>query len=311
MNEISTQELVALRESDRKFVLLDCRGVDYFNWEHIPGAQNIRWKYIAEKTQHSIPDKNTLIVTYCDGFTCKASVRCYENLLKAGYTNLLEYSGGIADWVAHGNATESHNSYKIASNVYRFPEQTFYGSQVGSYLVEEEDFILLVDGPMQLTEEHEDFIEHFAKPIKVFMTHESTAGETKKLQERYNAEIYLHPADKHGRWLTLKPNAWLEDGFKFSNHLQVIHTPGHSAGSCALYDSQNNIMFTGDHISGDAQGGIDNFLQDAHSDDPKESMRSAHKLLQYDFDTILPFHYNMILHDGKRLLQEFVEGHTS
>lgn len=31
-------------------------------------------------------------------------------------------------------------------------------------------------------------------------------------------------------------------------HLQAIHTPGHSPGSCCLYESGERILFTGDHI---------------------------------------------------------------
>ena len=52
MKEITTQELFKLTQSTKDFILLDCRGVDYFNWEHLPGALNLRWKYVAEKALH-------------------------------------------------------------------------------------------------------------------------------------------------------------------------------------------------------------------------------------------------------------------
>ena len=54
-------------------------------------------------------------------------------------------------------------TYRLAPNVYRFPNQTFYGEIVGSYLIEQKDFVILVDGPQELTEEHEDFVSHFGK----------------------------------------------------------------------------------------------------------------------------------------------------
>lgn len=31
-------------------------------------------------------------------------------------------------------------------------------------------------------------------------------------------------------------------------HLKVVHTPGHTPGSCCLYESNNKILFSGDHI---------------------------------------------------------------
>ena len=43
----------------------------------------------------------------------------------------------------------------------------------------------------------------------------------------------------------------MEDGEIFSGEgfsLEVIHTPGHSPGSCCLYETESKILFTGDHI---------------------------------------------------------------
>ncbi|MBI4009061.1 hypothetical protein HY357_02410 [Candidatus Roizmanbacteria bacterium] len=309
MKEITTQELKKLISGKKKFILLDCRGVDYYLWEHLPGARNIRWKYVQNQASKIIPDKKTLIVTYCDGFTCSASIRCYKNLVKLGYKNILEYSGGIADWKAYGFETVRNSKYRIAENVYRFPNQTFYGEIVNSYLIEEEDFILLVDGPQQLTEEHEDFILYFDKPIKIFMSHGPTAGETKILKEQYEAKIYLHKKDSKNEWLTVKPDVLFENGFQFNDHLKVIHAPGHSPGSSVLYDARNQIMFTGDHVEGNKVGNVYDFFkdQDGTEGDVKKRFKSAKKLLNYNFEKILPFHYEMILTDAKDSLKKFID----
>jgi glyoxylase-like metal-dependent hydrolase (beta-lactamase superfamily II) len=43
----------------------------------------------------------------------------------------------------------------------------------------------------------------------------------------------------------------MEDGDEFiadGFHLRVIHSPGHSPGSCCLYESRQKILFSGDHI---------------------------------------------------------------
>ncbi len=132
MNEITTAELKKLIETKEDIVLLDCRGVDYYNWEHLPDAVNLRWKYVDKLAPGRFPDKKTRIITYCDGFTCHVSIRCYKNLHSLGYRNLVEYSGGLADSKAHGLPIIQVYRYKIASNVYQFPGQTFYGEHVGA-----------------------------------------------------------------------------------------------------------------------------------------------------------------------------------
>lgn len=309
MKEITTKELKKLFDEKAMFALLDCRGVDYFNWEHISKAINLRWKYVEKLADRLFPDKKISIVTYCDGFLCRASMRCYENLRKLGYANLFEYSGGLADWKAHGFLTIEASEFKIAPNVYRFPDQMFYGENVGSYLIEENDFLLLVDGPQQLTEEHEDFIAHFDKPIKVCMSHGPTAGEAKKLQKEYGAKIYLHKADTDSEWLTVKPDVLIDDEFSFAPHLNIIHTPGHSPGSSVLLDEKNKLLFTGDHIEGDKKGEIYDFFKhdDGVSGDVRQRLESAKKLLAYDFDQVLPFHYEMIRKNAKSALADFVK----
>ena len=43
----------------------------------------------------------------------------------------------------------------------------------------------------------------------------------------------------------------MEDGDEFVGddcHLTVIHTPGHSPGTCCLYESRQKVLFSGDHI---------------------------------------------------------------
>lgn len=103
--ELTTEELKKRIDSKETCILLDCRSQEYYDAEHIPGAINLRWKNVPEHAEKLLPDKDILMVTYCGGMTCDASIRCYENLMALGYTNLKEYAGGIADWKAHGYQT--------------------------------------------------------------------------------------------------------------------------------------------------------------------------------------------------------------
>ena len=80
-------------------------------------------------------------------------------------------------------------------------------------------------------------------------------------------------------------------------------------GSVSLLDSKNKILFTGDHVQGTKEGEIRDFIKedDGVSGDPKTRLTSAKKLLTYDFNMILPFHYEMIRKDGKKRLEEFIK----
>lgn len=98
----------------------------------------------------------------------------------------------------------------------------------------------------------------------------------------------------------------------FNKHLNIIHTPGHTPGSATLFDSRNKVLFTGDHVEGkDAQ--IKDFVidNDGHEGDVKQRLASAKALLKFDFDMILPFHYQMIRENAKQALEQFVIKHNS
>lgn len=309
MEEIDTKELLILRNKNPNLVTLDCRGPDYWRWEHIPSSINLRWKYITDQALDLIPDLNTQIVTYCDGITCTASTKAYKKLKELGYRSLLEYSGGISEWKAYGNKTNNDPKYKLAENVYLFPNQTFYASMVNTYLIEEDEKIILIDGPQQLTEENEDFILSFGKPIDLILTHAATGYSSKLLKEKLNACVWIHEGDKSDKWLFSQPDKWLKGNETFSPNIKVIHTPGHSDGSVSIIDSKNRMIFTGDHLAGDGSDTIFDIRKDTHSRGTlKERLNSLELLLGFNFNSIHPFHYHQIHTSGYEKLSEFLKG---
>lgn len=74
-----------------------------------------------------------------------------------------------------------------------------------------------------------------------------------ELAERVNAPILLHADDAPVWRLTheRQPDAELNDGDEFTvggTTLRVIHTPGHSPGSCSFYVEELGVVFTGDTL---------------------------------------------------------------
>jgi glyoxylase-like metal-dependent hydrolase (beta-lactamase superfamily II) len=90
----------------------------------------------------------------------------------------------------------------------------------------------------------------------------------------------------------------LREGDEFGGdgyHLKVIHTPGHTPGSCCLYESRNKVLFSGDtiikHITPNPLVVIKReHLRDPHYQSLKTYIDSLDKLSALDVRYVLPGH---------------------
>lgn len=88
--------------------------------------------------------------------------------------------------------------------------------------------------------------------------------------------------------------------------LQVIHTPGHTAGHLVLLEAEHGVLITGDHVMGDAVPYTDNYYTSEPTDpvDPLRRrprfkglpayMRSIRQLRRGSHEVILPAHGGII-----------------
>lgn len=307
MREIDFEQLTKLRREETSLVLLDCRAREYWLWETIEGSGNLRWKEIPQRAPRVLPDKDQLIVTFCQSAMCPASTNAYQLLDKMGYSNVHEYIGGIEDWRVRGGKIVTSPENRISQNAFRFSDQKFYGQPVGSYLVEDDERLLLIDGPQYLTDANEDFILSFGKPISIFLTHGSTGGVAAMFHDVHGADIYLHEADRDSEWLTCTPTNLFNDSFDFSSNLRVLHTPGHSPGSCCVYDFRSKILFSGDHVQGESPSAVWDFVTDEDErGDVKQQLSSLRLMNSLDVNAVYPFHYKPLVLEPKQAIQEFL-----
>ncbi len=99
---IDIDELSALLKKDPKkanYVLFDVRGVSNYQEGHLPRAIVLP-NYRFAKYKDRLPkDKNTLIVTYCNGYTCSMSPNFYRVLTEGyGYKNVKMFAAGFPAW---------------------------------------------------------------------------------------------------------------------------------------------------------------------------------------------------------------------
>jgi len=85
--------------------------------------------------------------------------------------------------------------------------------------------------------------------------HEGHTGAAVAVAARDEAPVALHPADKIA-WREVHsggdPEIEMDDGGKFEVAdvtLEVLHSPGHSRGSCCLYCEELNVIFSGDVVT--------------------------------------------------------------
>ena len=98
MKIISAQELKKKIDDKEDFELVDVLGTQSFEWKHIPTSKDIDVSEIGKRAEKELPDKNKAIIVYCASATCQASPTAAKKLEEMGYTNVIDFEGGLAGW---------------------------------------------------------------------------------------------------------------------------------------------------------------------------------------------------------------------
>lgn len=97
-SKIERRELREKMERGDDFVLLEALAPEEFEKGHLPGARNLPPNRVQELASERIPSKDSEVIVYCASADCDASVKAARELEELGYTNVLHYEGGKADW---------------------------------------------------------------------------------------------------------------------------------------------------------------------------------------------------------------------
>ena len=124
------------------------------------------------------------------------------------------------------------------------------------------------------------------------------------IAEKSGAEVGIHKADLEGvndeylsvsvlfgdRAPAVKPTITYEEGDKIDigngEHLEVIHTPGHSKGSICLYEPVSKSLFSGDTVF--PGGGFGRM--DFEGSEPEKMLGSVEKLTKLDVKALYSGH---------------------
>lgn len=93
IREISFEDLCKIIKSNSNVIVIDTRSPQEFAENRINGSINIPEYELLRKAKNLLPDKNALIILYCQ--SGDRSKKAYITLTKLGYTNLYDLKGGL------------------------------------------------------------------------------------------------------------------------------------------------------------------------------------------------------------------------
>jgi sulfur-carrier protein adenylyltransferase/sulfurtransferase len=100
IDEISSIEAHERLESSDGSIFVDVREADEWDEGHIPGAIYTGRGRLEQRIEGLVPDKTRSLVVYCSAGSRSAfSAKALEEL---GYSNVVNLSGGFADWKRNG-----------------------------------------------------------------------------------------------------------------------------------------------------------------------------------------------------------------
>lgn len=99
---INTDELKAMMDAKKDFILIDTRTIEEYQEAHIINAINIPEKSFEALSSTIIKDKSSLLVLYCSGVKCGKTKRAAKKASELGYNNILLYNEGFPVWEERG-----------------------------------------------------------------------------------------------------------------------------------------------------------------------------------------------------------------
>ena len=65
----------------------------------------------------AVADKSVTVIVYCASFSCDLSPEAAQNLVDAGFENVIDYEGGLKDWVENGFDLEGDDVETMAEEL--------------------------------------------------------------------------------------------------------------------------------------------------------------------------------------------------
>jgi len=194
----------------------------------------------------------------------------------------------------------------ISENIYfcGFTAESSFGAW--SYLIvrpDSEGGNVLVDSPRFATQLVKK-LTALGGATTMFLTHRDDVAYHHQFAGRFGCKRIMHAADG-ARRLGIEQIVESDTDFRIDDDLLVIPTPGHTRGHMVLL-YKNRFLFTGDHLAwSPARQSLTAFRSVNWYSWPEQT-RSMEKLLNYDFEWVLPGH-GRIHHDSCENMRSYLQ----
>jgi len=91
-----------------------------------------------------------------------------------------------------------------------------------------------------------------------------------------------------------------------NNQLSLLLTPGHTPGHLCVYDENEKVLFSGDHLLWNITPNVSYY--DGNSDPLREYIESLRKVRELNVELVLPAHRDTYFEHRKRI-EELTEHH--
>ncbi|HET9137372.1 MAG TPA: MBL fold metallo-hydrolase [Candidatus Kapabacteria bacterium] len=175
-----------------------------------------------------------------------------------------------------------------------------------SYFIAYPEGNWLVDSPKYMPNLVKRF-EEMGGIKYIFLSHQDDVADAERYAKHFGATRIIHQFEKRAQ-----PDAELlikgDEPIRITPDHLIIPTPGHTRGHCVLL--YKNILFTGDHLWYSHNYRSLNAGRSVCWYSWSEQTRSMEKLLDYDFEYVLPGHGERIklpANEVKYQLQQLIE----
>jgi glyoxylase-like metal-dependent hydrolase (beta-lactamase superfamily II)/ferredoxin len=194
----------------------------------------------------------------------------------------------------------------VTDNVYfcGFTAESSFGAW--SYLIVrpvEEGGNVLIDSPRFATQLVNQ-IEALGGVQTMFLTHKDDVADHERFADRFNCQRVMH-ADDGAQRLGVERIVRGDEPVEIDRDLLAIPVPGHTRGHAVLL-YKNKFLFTGDHLAWSPNRNTLIAFRNACWYSWAEQTKSMEKLLDYDFEWVLPGH-GRIHHDSKSNMRVHLE----
>ena len=191
----------------------------------------------------------------------------------------------------------------LDDNVYYcgFTSESSFGAW--SYLITRDDGNVLIDSPRFATQLLKR-IDAMGGVSQMLLTHKDDVADHRKFHERFECPRLMH-ADDGATRLGLEQVVHGEAPVQLDDDLLVIPVPGHTRGH-VVFLYKNKFLFTGDHLAWSPRRKTLTAFRSVAWYSWAEQTRSMEKLLDYEFEWVLPGHGD-IHHDSVENMHHHLE----